>query len=210
MPKELLSGAAIALTIFLFFPYIRSIQRGETKPHVFSWVIWGLGTLIVFFAQRAGQGGIGAWVIGFSGLITCYIAVLAYLKRGDTTITKTDWAFLLAALLALPCWFFTSNPLWAVVTLTLADLIGFGPTIRKAYGHPFDESVSFFALGALRNLLVILALEHYSLTTVLFPAAVGVACLFLSFLLIYWRSSSNGMDGSVERRKELQGKADSG
>jgi hypothetical protein len=155
---------------------------------VFSWVIWGLGTLIVFFAQLADRGGAGAWVIGVSGVITSYIAILAYLKRGDTAITKTDWAFLLAALLALPCWFFTSDPLWAVVTLTLSDIIGFGPTIRKAYAQPFDESVCFFALGAVRNLLVILALEHYSLTTVLFPAAVGLACFLLAFLLIYRRS----------------------
>ncbi len=183
MYKQLLSAAAIALTFALFLPYIRSIQRGETKPHVFSWVIWGLGTLIVFFAQHAGQGGAGAWVIGVSGLITSYIALLAYLKRGDTVITRTDWAFLGAALCALPCWFFTSDPLWAVVTLTLVDIIGFGPTIRKAYAHPHEECVGFFALSFVRNFLVILALEHYSLTTVLFPAAVGVACLLVAFLL---------------------------
>jgi hypothetical protein len=189
MSKEFLSAAAIALTFALFFPYIRSIQSGKTKPHVFSWVIWGLGTLIVFFAQLAGHAGLGAWPIGISGLITSYIAVLSYLKRGDTVITKTDWGFFGAALCALPCWFFTSNPLWAVVTLTVADIIGFGPTIRKAYAHPYDESMGFFALCAVRNLLVILALEHYSLTTALFPAAVGVACLLVAFLLVVRRRS---------------------
>lgn len=190
MSKELLSAIAIALTFALFLPYIRSIHRGSLKPHVFSWVIWGLGTLIVAFAQLVGRGGLGAWVIGVSGLISIYIALLAYLKRGDTVITPTDWAFFGAALCALPCWFFTSDPLWAVVTLTLVDLLGFAPTIRKAHAHPHDESVSFFALAAIRNLLVILALEHYSLTTVLFPAAVGFACLLLAVLLTYWRRSS--------------------
>jgi len=187
MYKQLLSAIAIGLTFALFLPYIRSIQRGDTKPHVFSWVIWGLGTVIVFFAQLAGGGGAGAWVIGISGLISSYIALLAYLKRGNTVITRTDWAFFAAALCALPCWFFTSNPLWAVVTLTLVDLFGFGPTIRKAYVRPHEESVGFFALSSVRNLLVILALENYSLTTVLFPAAVGLACLLVAFLLSYRR-----------------------
>ncbi len=185
MYKELFSTLAVVVTFTLFIPYICSIQRGETKPHVFSWVIWGLGTLIVFFAQLAGGGGLGAWVIGVSGLISSYVALLAYLKRGDTVITKTDWMFFGAALCALPCWFFTSNPLWAVVTLTLVDLFGFGPTIRKAYARPYEESAGFFALSSGRNLLVILALEHYSLITVLFPAAVGLACLLVSFLLAY-------------------------
>ncbi len=187
MSKEFLSTIATALTFALFFPYIRSIQRGETKPHVFSWVIWGLGTLIVSFAQLAGGGGAGAWVICISGLISSYIALLAYLKRGDIIITKTDWLFFIAALWALPCWFLTSNPLWAVVTLTMVDLFGFGPTIRKAYIQPYEERVGFFALSSFRNLLVILALEHYSLTTVLFPAVVGFVCLLVAFLLAYRR-----------------------
>ena len=189
MVKEIFSAAGIAITFILYYPYIRSIQRGETKPHVFSWVIWGLSTLIVFFAQLAGRGGLGAWVIGVSGLISGYLAFLSYWKRGDTVITRSDWMFLLAALSALPFWFITSDPLWAVIILTFSDLAGFGPTVRKAYSHPHDESVIFFALFAVRNVLVILALERYSLTTVLFPAMVGAACLLVAVLLLYWRHS---------------------
>ena len=36
MHKELLSAAGIALTFIMFVPYIRSIHRGQTKPHVLS------------------------------------------------------------------------------------------------------------------------------------------------------------------------------
>ena len=68
MYKELLSAAAIALTFVAFLPYIRSIKQGVTKPHVFSWVIWGSTTFIVFLAQLADKGGAGAWPIGVSGL----------------------------------------------------------------------------------------------------------------------------------------------
>ena len=130
--KELLSAIAIGLTFILFLPYIRSSWKGETRPHVFSWVIWGIVTFIVFFAQLAGKAGLGAWPIGVSAAITSYIALLAYRKRGDTQITRTDWGFLIAALSAVPFWFATSDPIWAVVILTIVDLAGFGPTIRKA------------------------------------------------------------------------------
>lgn len=184
MDKKLLSAAAVVVTFVIFVPYIRSIRRGEIKPHVFSWIVWGLGTFIVFFAMLAGGGGPGAWTIGVSGVVTSYIAWLAYNNRSDTRITKTDWGFLSAALSALPFWFLTSDPLWAVVTLTVVDVIGFGPTVRHAYFKPHDESAGFFALSTFRNLLVILALEHYSLATVLFPAAVGIACLVLSLMVI--------------------------
>jgi hypothetical protein len=187
MIKELLSAAAIVLTFAIFVPYIRSIRHGLTKPHVFSWVIWALGTFVVFLAQLAGAGGLGAWPIGVSGLITAYIAVLAYSKQSDTAITRSDWVFFIVALAAVPCWFLTADPLWAVVILTGVDLAGFGPTFRAAYARPHDERIGFYSLAALRNLLAILALERYSLTTVLFPAAVGVACIAFVAMVAYRR-----------------------
>lgn len=91
--KLAFSGLAIALTFVAFVPYIFSILSGATKPHVFSWVIWGTTTSIVFFAQVEAKGGIGAWPIGVSGAIAVFIAFLAFVKRSDISITKTDWVF---------------------------------------------------------------------------------------------------------------------
>lgn len=185
MSKSLLSAAAILLTFALFYPYIRSILQGKTKPHVISWVIWAVGTLTVFFAQLADGAGVGAWAIGLSALITGYVALLSWLKRSDMSITRWDWTCLVIAVLAVPAWILTSNPMWAVLILTTIDLVGFGPTIRKAYIKPHEERVWFFLLGALRNALVVAALERYSPATVVFPAAVGVACLAVaSYILV--------------------------
>lgn len=191
--KQVLSAIAFVVTIALFADYIRSIRVAETIPHVFSWVIWAGGTFIVFLAQLADGGGVGAWPIGFSACLTGYIAYLAYRKRHEASIKRLDWVFFVLAISALPAWWLTSDPLWAVVLLTSADLIGFGPTFRRAYHHPYQENARFFALGALRNLFVVLALEHYSWTTVLFPAAVGVACLGLALVLYIRRMTAVGI-----------------
>jgi hypothetical protein len=188
MYKELLAAAAIVLTFVMFVPYIRSIRAGLTKPHAFSWIVWGLATFVVCLAQLADRGGSGAWPIGVSGVITGYIAVLAYRRRADTSITKVDWVFLAIALAALPCWFLTSNPLVAVVLLTGIDLAGFVPTFRVAFLRPHQEHVGFYSLGAVRNALAISALEHYSLTTVLFPAAIGTACVLFVAMVGYRRA----------------------
>jgi hypothetical protein len=187
MQKELLSAVAIALTFIAFLPYIRSILQGRTKPHVFSWIIWGATTFVVFLAQLADKGGAGAWPIGVSGLITIYVAILAYSKKSDSSITRTDWLFLTAAMSSLPFWYFTSNPLWAVVILTAVDLIGFGPTFRKAYFYPNDEQLTFFVIITGRNLIAISALQHYSMTTVLFPALTALACLAFILMVIHRR-----------------------
>lgn len=185
--KEYLSALAIIITLVAFFPYVRSIIKNTIRPHVFSWVIWGMTTVVVFFAQLQDKGGAGAWPLGVSGAITLFIALLAFIKRADNSITKLDWAFFLLALSSLPFWYFTAVPLSAVMILTLADVLGFGPTIRKAYRFPESESVLFFFLFSARNLIVIMALENYSLTTVLFPATIALACALLIAMIIYRR-----------------------
>ncbi len=189
--KLIFSCAAIILTFVAFIPYIRSILSGVTKPHVFSWIIWATTTLIVFLAQLNAKGGIGAWPMGVSGAITAYIAALAFVKRADISITRTDWIFFTGALMSLPFWYFTANPLWAVVILTVVDLLGFGPTVPKAYSFPHDENIPFFVLFMARNTFVLLALEHYSLTTVLFPFSVICACLLLIIMISYRRLALN-------------------
>jgi hypothetical protein len=187
--KEILSAIAIVATIAIFIPYILSIHRGTTRPHVFSWIIWGLGTFVVFLAQLAANGGVGAWPTAVSGVLTAYIAVAAYLKHADRGITRTDWVFLFVALTALPCWYFTSDPLWAVLILTGVDMAGFGPTFRKSWHHPYDEPIGLYLLSVPRNIVAILALEEYSLTTILFPAAVAVACFLFVLMVVYRRKS---------------------
>lgn len=185
--KELMSAVAIVLTLIAFFPYIRAIIQGAIKPHVFSWIIWGSTTFVVFLAQLEGKAGVGAWPIGVSGIITIFIALLAYIKRSDITITRTDLLFFVTAMTSLPFWYFTSDPLWAVVILTTVDVLGFGPTVRKAYVFPQTESLLFFAVFSVRNIIVIIALENYSVTTVLFPAVIATACIALIVMISYRR-----------------------
>jgi hypothetical protein len=92
--------------------------------------------------------GAGAWPIGVSGIITIYVAILAYLKRTDSMISNIDWLFFILAMLSIPLWYFTSDPLLSVIILTILDLLGFAPTIRKAYSRPFEEQLRFYVLMA--------------------------------------------------------------
>ena len=122
-------------------------------------------------------------------LVTILIAVLAHLKRGDTAITRWDWIFFVMALSSLPFWYYTEDPLWAVIILTVVDTLGFGPTIRRTYHHPHSESLMFYSLFTTRNLISIFALETYSVTTILFPAVVAATCLLFVVMAMIRRRS---------------------
>jgi len=167
--KLLFSLIAIALTFIGFYPYIRRVLRDSIKPHFFSWLIWSLVTLVVFVAQLKEGGGLGAWPIGISGLITEVVAVLAFLKKADVKIARTDWVFHILALSPLPFWYVTSDPFCAVLILSTVEILGFGPTLTKAYHLPYEENITFFVLFMVRNLLSMVALERFTVTTVLFP-----------------------------------------
>jgi len=186
LDKPLLGMLATLLTVLAYLPYIRSIFQGKTRPHVFTWIIWGLATGIAFLVTLAEHGGAGAWPIGFSAAVSLFIAVVAYVKRADIRITRMDWMFFIAALAAMPVWWVANDPLWAVMLITLIELLGFGPTMRKAWFQPYSESMSFLAILIVRNMLIIAALGQYSLATVLFPAAAAIACLALIAMMV-WR-----------------------
>ena len=184
MQKELLSAVAIVLTFVGFYPYLRSIMQGQTKPHVFTWVIWGVTTLIVFFAQLADRGGAGAWPTGASAILTFYVAFLAYGRKSDIHVTRSDWVFFLLAVFSIPLWYWTSNPFSAVIILTAVDIFGSIPTFRQAYRQPFSENALFYFIMAIRSVVSIFALEHYSWTTILFPAVMAIMSIALMWLLV--------------------------
>ncbi|MGE4170203.1 MAG: hypothetical protein AB7F28_05735 [Candidatus Margulisiibacteriota bacterium] len=179
LSKPLLSWITSAATFAAFLPYILSILKGETKPRVVSWIIWSISTLMVFAGQWADGGGVGAWPTGLSGLITLGIVGLAYAKQGSLETTRLDKACFAIAILGVLAWFWTRTPLWTVLLMTSIDLVGFIPTFRHAYHHPHDENITFYMLMFMRNLLGIPALEHYSLTTLVFPIAMNIAMAIL-------------------------------
>lgn len=183
---QIASIASIALTFIAYAPYLATIRAGTTKPHFFSWLIWSITTTVVCFAQFSAEGGAGAWPTGVSAAITVYVTWLAWALHRDISITRLDWLFLALALLSLPAWFLSADPLWSVLILTAVDVLGFGPTLRKGWQEPWQEGLLFYFLFAVRSGLSVLALENRNLTTLLFPVAMVLCCLVVCVLL-WWR-----------------------
>jgi len=175
----LLSVAAMLASRLTYFS---SIWQGKTRPHAFSWFIWGVISSIGFAAQFAEGAGAGSWARGF-GAVTCFLLVGISLFRGEKNITRGDWITLIVALSAIPLWMITKTPLWSVVLVCLIDTAGYLPTIRKSWAKPQSESAISYSLGSLGALLTLLAIENYTMATWLYPAVLvtsnGAMALFL-------------------------------
>lgn len=182
--KNVIGIIAIGIAIISYIPYFRDIFAGKTKPHAFSWLVWGVLSAIAFLGQIADGGGAGAWVLGFTAVVTLSIFFIA-LKKGEKNIKAFDWFCLIGAGITLILWLITNEPLLSVVLVTIIDLLGFIPTIRKSYSKPHQETLITYMLSTVKYGLAIIALQNYSLVTVLFPLAmVIVHILFVGLLII--------------------------
>lgn len=191
MEKEIIAAIAVVLTLIGYGTYIYSIFKGDTRPHPFSWLIWGILTAIGFFAQIADHAGPGAWVTGVSALITLFIAALGYLKRHDIVITRADWITFIAALAAIPLWLITETPLYSVILITVIDTIAFYPTFYKSWHKPNQELVFEYILAVLKYSLSIWALTHYSTITTLYPLSLVIMNVLFIGMVYYKRKKTN-------------------
>ena len=183
--KEIFGLIAILIAIISYVPYFAGIYKGAVKPHAFTWTIWGILTLIAFFAQWSDGGGAGAWVTGFTALVSFFI-VLTAIRNGFKNITKTDWSSFAVAVLSIPLWIITKNPLWSVILITVIDALGFYPTIRKSYTNPYEEPAVTYGLSSIKFIFAIFALGNFSVITVLYPASLVLANgLFV--VMLWWR-----------------------
>lgn len=184
---QLVSGVfASVLGLIGFVPYFRDILNGSTKPHPFSWFVWGLVSGIAFLAQLSAGGGVGALITGI-GAVGCFAVAALALSRGEKRIVALDWWSLAGALAALVLWQLTDNPLSATILVMLTDALASIPTFRKAYLRPHEETVATYTFGTIGFSFGLLGLRSFNLTTVLFPAYVALANAGLVALLLIRR-----------------------
>ncbi len=166
--KSILGITATILGFIGYFPYVRDTMRGTTRPHVFSWFVWGIMETIAFFAQIAGGASAGAWATGTSAVVMFFIVGIT-LTHADKQIRAFDWIALLGALVGMLLWRLTNSPLLAIIFVTIADAFAFAPTFRKAYHKPHEETVIEYVCSALKWVVSIFALGSFNVTTALYP-----------------------------------------
>lgn len=187
--KDVLGSISVIIAIVAFFPYLKDTIAKKNTPHPFSWLIWGVIGAIVFTAQFTQKGGAGSWSIGLVGFFCLIIFLFSLRGAGRPFVFPlVDWIALSAAVVAIVLWRMTHDPTGAVVLVTLADGIGYFPTFRKSIARPAEESISFFTLTVLSDTVSILALEHYALSTWLYPAAMVIMSGLLALFLLKRRS----------------------
>ncbi len=175
------TGTIVHLSSYLF--YFWGIYKEGTKPHAFTWLVWGILNGIAFPAVLLSDGGIGAWVLG-TNTLACLIVAFIGFRQKHVVYDTYDWWALVGGILGGVLWWITSNPLYAVILVSISDTVAIIPTMRKAYKNPFEENIPGFTMSIPGYILSIFALEKLSVTTWLYPVVIIIVDILLVVLIV--------------------------
>jgi hypothetical protein len=162
--KPVFAVVAAVMAIYANWGYMREVIHEKVKPHPYTWFLWSIVSLVVFFAQLVKGAGWGLLPTFFAEVFTVIIFFYS-LKHGFKNIRKIDHFFLLVALLGLVPWYITKDPTISVIVVVIIDLIAFMPTIVKTWNKPRSENPYFYELNIIRHILALCSLQTYSIAT---------------------------------------------
>lgn len=171
--KWALASLAALISLGTVIYYVHTINSGKIKPHMFTWLIWGIVTAVVAATQITSKGGPGA-MLAVIVTVNCFIvAGMAYFK-GDRVFPLLDKVCLVGCIIAIALWPTLDNPLLSLAIVTIIDTIGFYPTLRKSYRNPQEENLIVFFFYGLSYLISVFAMTKLSWLTGLYPIAIGL------------------------------------
>jgi len=166
--RTVIGLAAGTITLLSILPYIRDILRGLTRPNLVTWWLWTLNGGILSLAQYTAGASWTLAVVVAATIATAMVAVLA-VPFGQRDYRLLDMVCLVMALAALGGWWWTKDPLTAIVLGIVAEIFAVSPTIAKTYRAPETETPSTFWLTAFATILSMIASTKFDLANLLFP-----------------------------------------
>lgn len=184
--KQIISGIAVFLTFVAYIPYYRDILNGKTHPHIYSWSLWGLLTILLVALQIKGGAGAATWVTAAAGLLCGGVVVLS-LRNGKRDITTSDTVVAVLSLIAIAFWWFADQPVISIILVIIADGLAFIPTVRKSWHKPYSETLSLYVTNALRFFLALAAVENYTFLSTSWIAFWAIGNALFSIMLFMRR-----------------------
>lgn len=174
------------LSCLAFIPYIASILRGETRPHLITWWLWVFLGAILSASYYASGAPLFALIVPVVYVIGPLVVGLMALKYGDYGANAFDLSCFLGGVGGIALWIFTGNPVLALYLNLFVDFCGALPTIRKAAQDPLSENLSAWALFLIANTLNLLTIlmDHLNLIVLSYPLYLFLITLIVTVLLL--------------------------
>lgn len=164
---------ATTAALYGYIHYGRQIPSRRLKPRPFTWLIWGiLGTCVSIIQLNNGAdlGTVGALL----GAVSGYVLAAMSWHYGKRKIYPADVVSLLLAGVMLAAWAFIGDAATAIAA-TMIYLIGFTPTVIRAWHAPHKEGRAPFVMAVLKYVISFMLLGAVSIETAVYPVVLAAA-----------------------------------
>lgn len=180
------AALAFLVSIVRYALYLTSLFQRKTRPHMFSWINWGLLLAIGAYAQFKLGGGLSAFMIAFVAMACLTIAFLSVFY-GERNITRSDWFAFLSALALIPVWLSMNDPVLTLSLIIVIDSLSFYPTLRKTYIDPSSEPPGSYFWSGARYFFILLTVPEFILLNVFYPVFLMVTEWGFMLFIIFRR-----------------------
>ena len=169
--------------------YVRDMLRGESKPNLITWGLWGTVPLIAtgaaLTAHADGWATVRIFMSGFGPLIVFITAF--FVPQSYWKLARFDFMCGIFSIIAIVLWLVADLPLVAILFAATADLLATLPTLIKAWRHPETETVYTYFIGLFTALLVVPAIPIWNVENAAFQIYLIIAntLLFLAVMRGY-------------------------
>ncbi len=136
--RDICGAVSTFLAIIGTIPYVRSILRGQTRPHQFSWLVFCIMNGLVFVTQFL-EGARQSTLISLVFFVTTFIVFVLSFFKGSRNTSPFDKFLFAAALFTVALWLLTENNVLAIWLTVIIDICATTMTLLKIKVEPHSE-----------------------------------------------------------------------
>lgn len=164
--------------------YLIDTIKGKAKPNKVSFLLWGFGPLIAFFAEIRQGVGIQSLLTLTVGIIPLLIVAASFINnKAKWRIRNFDIACGVLSLIGLFFWYITKVGNLAIIFSIFADLLAGIPTIVKSYYYPETENLYGYLSSFIASILTLLTIRIWKFEFYGFPIYILLISFLISFLV---------------------------
>lgn len=186
----LFASLAFAVSAGAYFPYVRNIATGRTRPTLSSWISWWILDTAILVSIIA-AGGMSWQMVAYAGG-TCVVLGVCVYKKAALGWTAADSFCIGMVIGAMLMWYYSSNPQIGMLLCLLAALIGSFPFIRNVRKTPHAEAILPWIMAAVGSVCQLLSIEQWSFSEIVTPVVWLMVQLPAVWYISqrYWRTAT--------------------
>lgn len=194
--QEIIGYSAGIITFLNMFLYMRAIVRSGIRPSLTYWILSEISMILIALSSFSLGDRTTLWIAVAYAVMQIAIIWLA-LGHKYEKITSLDKTLFFLGGVSVFLWWYTNNPLYALVINVGIDASSYIPLYKKTWHDALSEDTLYWEITAFASVINMFAITNISFEWVLYPWYLGVANLTMMLLLILRKPRTLGAKISV-------------